>query len=79
MPTHLMLAWLMWAAVGAALVGFGARWLWESTPAAAWLTAGAVVVGALKSRLVFDRVAGRIVTRIRPRGDGRCLGGFLSL
>jgi hypothetical protein len=79
-PTHLMLAWLMWATVGAALVGFGARWLWESTPAAAaWLTAGAVAVGALKSRLVLDRVAGRIVTRIRARGDGRCLGGFLSL
>lgn len=79
-PTHLMLAWLMWAAVGAALVGFGARWLWESTPAAAaWLMVGAVAVGALKSRLVLDRVAGRIVTRIRTRGDGRCLGGFLSL
>ena len=65
---------------GAALVGFGARWLWESTPAAAaWLTAGAVAVGALKSRLVLDRVAGSIVTHIRARGDGRCLGGFLSL
>ena len=77
---HLALAWLMWAVVGAALAAVGARWTWESTPAAAaWLTVGAVAVGAAKSRLVLDRAAGRIVTRIRTRGDGRCLGGFLSL
>ena len=79
-PTHLILAWLMWAVVGTALAAVGARWTWESTPAAAaWLTAGAVAVGAAKSRLVLERAAGRIVTRIRACGNGRCLGGFLSL
>jgi len=31
-PTHLMLAWLVWAAVGATLVGFGARWLEDRHP-----------------------------------------------
>ena len=78
--THLMLAWLMWAAVGAALAGVGAWWLWEAAPGAApWIAAGALAVGAAKSRLVLDRAAARIVTRIRARGDGRCLGGFLSL
>jgi hypothetical protein len=80
LPTHLMLAWLMWVVVGATLVGVGARWLWQAAPIAApWLAAGAVAIGAIKSRLVLDRAAQRIVARIRARGDGRCIGGFLSL
>ena len=78
-PTHLMLAWLMWMTVGSALVGFGARWLWGAAPVMApWLAAGAVAVGAVKSRMVLDAVARRVVNRIHARGDGRCLGGFLS-
>jgi len=78
--THLMLAWMMWVGVGAGLAVVGARWTWESTPgAAAWLTAAAVAVGVVKSLLVLDRAARRVVDRIRARGDGRCLGGFLSL
>jgi hypothetical protein len=78
--TQLMLAWLMWAAVGSVLVGFGARWLWESAPVAApWAAAGSLVAGAVKSRLVLDAAARRVVDRICARGDGRCLGGFLSL
>lgn len=78
--THLMLAWMMWVAVGSALVGFGARWLWAAAPVAApWLAAGTVAVGAVKSRLVLDRAARRVVDRICARGNGRCLGGFLSL
>lgn len=79
MSTHLMLAWLMWAAVGAGLAGFGARWLWEAVPdLAPWIALGAVAIGVLKSRLVLDGAARRVVERIRARGDGRCLGGFLS-
>ena len=78
--TQLMLAWLMWAAVGSALAGFGIRWTWEAGPAVApWITAVAIVVGTVKSWLVLDRAAQRVVHRIRSRGDGRCLGGFLSL
>jgi len=77
--TQLILAWMMWVAVGSALVGFGSRWLWETVPVVApWIAAGAVAVGAVKSRLVLDRVARRVVDRICARGDGRCLGGFLS-
>ena len=78
--THLMLAWLMWVLVGSALACFGTRWVWMAAPNYGLLiTAGAVVIGALKSRLVLDRAARRIIQRIRARGDGRCLGGFLSL
>ncbi len=77
---HLMLAWVLWAVVGTVLAGFGARWLWQSqTPATPWLTGLAVAIGAFKARFVLDRVARKIVDRIRERGDGRCLGGFLSL
>lgn len=76
---HLVAAGVMWSVVGATLAGVGVSWTWESTPAAAaWLTAAAVAVGAAKSRLVLDHAARRIVVRISARGDGRCLGGFLS-
>jgi len=76
---HLLLAGLMWAVVGAALAGFGGRWLWQSSAAHAWWLAGsAAVVGAVKAHFVLDRAGRRIVDRIRARGDGRCLGGFLS-
>jgi len=77
---HLFLAGLMWSLVGTALVGFGGRWLWQSSNSGGWWMAGlAVLIGALKARFVLDRAALRIVDRIRVRGDGRCLGGFLSL
>jgi len=75
-----MLAWLMWAVVGTVLVSFGIRWLWWTpTPSTPWLTGLAMAIGAFKARFVLDRVAKNIVDRIRERGDGRCLGGFLSL
>ncbi len=77
--THLVLAGTMWTVVGATLTLFGGRWLWHASPRAAWwLAALALVVGVLKSRFVLDTAAGRIVSRIRLRGDGRCLGGVLS-
>jgi hypothetical protein len=77
---HLVLAGLMWTVVGAALVGFGGRWLWQlPTPSAPWLAMLAVAIGIFKSRFVLDRAARRMVDRILEHGDGRCLGGFLSL
>lgn len=77
---HLVLAGLMWTVVGAALVGFGGRWLWQlPTPTAPWLAMLAVAIGIFKSRFVLDRAARRMVDRILEHGDGRCLGGFLSL
>ena len=54
--------------------------MWMAAPRAAPLVAvGAIAIGAVKSRLVLDRAARKIIERIRVRGDGRCLGGFLSL
>jgi hypothetical protein len=79
-PTHQMVAWMMWVAVGLALFGFGAWWLWSAAPAVApWTAVGAVLAGIVKSRLVLDRVTRGVVTRIRSRGDGVSLVGFLSL
>jgi len=77
---HLFLAWLMWGVVGVLLFILGSWWLWqEPTTATPWLAAAAIGIGVLKSRFLLDRAAHRIVARIRDRGDGRCLGGFLSL
>jgi hypothetical protein len=74
-----MLAGSMWLGVGIALVVFGSRWLWAAAPVKApWIAAIAVAVGVCKSLLVLDRVVRKAVDRIRERGDGRCLGGFLS-
>ncbi len=38
----------------------------------------ALLTGALKGLFVLRRSADAIVSRIRTRGDGKCLGGFLS-
>lgn len=77
---HLLLAGAMWTVVGTGLAVVGGRWLWRSPSAAApWLAAAAVVIGVAKARWVLDRAAAKIVDRIRSRGDGRCVGGFLSL
>ena len=77
---HLVLAGLMWSVVGAALAVVGGYWLWRSpSPAAPWLAAAAAMIGIAKAHWVLDRTAHRIVDRIRARGDGRCVGGFLSL
>ena len=77
---HLFLAALMWTAVGALLSVFGTRWLYSGIPRrpAVWVAA-AVALGIVKARFALDRAARRIVERIRVRGDGRCIGGFLSL
>jgi hypothetical protein len=76
---HLLLAALMWTVVGALLLFFGVRWVLASRTAhAAWLLAAAGVAGVLKGELVLRRAARRMIERIRARGDGRCVGGFLS-
>ena len=75
---HLLLAGLMWTVVGTALAGVGARWLWRSPSWTAPLLVISVVIGAIKARFILDRAARTIVERIRSRGDGRCVGGFMS-
>ena len=76
---HLFLAALLWTAVGAMLLLFGARWsLAADFPYMPAVLALAVVAGAFKSEYVLARAARRAIERIHTRGDGRCIGGFLS-
>ena len=77
---HLLLAAIMWTVVGSGLLFFGIRWL-QGAPAewVWWLLGGAVLVGLAKGHFMLEPAARRIVARIRARGDGRCIGGFLSL
>jgi hypothetical protein len=79
--TQLLLAAGLWTAVGTLLIGFGTRWTLAALgPRSGWpLVALAVGAGLLKGRFILDRTAVRIADRIALRGDGRCLGGFLSL
>lgn len=77
---HLLLAGAMWSAVGTALLTVGFRWsLHVPTLLVGLLLAVAVAAGVAKSRFLLDRAARRIADRITARGDGRCVGGFLSL
>jgi hypothetical protein len=77
--THLLAAALLWSLVGTGLIAVGVHWVMASHAHHALLVlplAGGI--GWLKARLFLDRTARRIVRRIEERGDGRCLGGFLS-
>lgn len=76
---HLLLAAMMWTTVGALLLYFGLRWTFATRTPGVWLFAvAAVAVGLLKGWFVLDRTAVRMIGRIQARGDGRCIGGFLS-
>jgi hypothetical protein len=76
---QILIAALMWTLAGACLCIAGAVWAlgahWRHAIAA---LAIAAIVGALKARFFLDKTARRIVRRIAERGDGRCVGGFLS-
>ena len=78
--TQVLLAAALWTIVGSFLLGFGARWTLEAFGVGAGALAVALGIGAglLKGRFVLDKAAGRIADRIAARGDGRCVGGFLS-
>lgn len=78
--THLLLAALLWIGVGTMLSWWAADWLLSLQERYKWFLIGAaLVLGILKARFVLTRIAGGIVRRIEMRGDGRCLGGFLSV
>ncbi len=44
-----------------------------------WWLIVATLIGVLKGRLIFDKTAVRVISRILSREGDRCLGGFLSL
>jgi hypothetical protein len=76
---HLLLAGLLWTVVGAMLLFFGARWaVAANVPYMPAILLLAVVAGVLKAEYVLARTARRAIDRILARGDGRCIGGFLS-
>ena len=78
---QVLLAAAMWTAVGGGLLFFGAHWITGGrlTIAGVALLLGGVGAGLVKSRLVLDRTAAKILSRIASRGEGRCVGGFLSV
>ena len=77
---HLLLAAIMWTVVGMLLAFFGGRWVLSgASPYAEILLGVAVAAGLLKARYVLSHTARHTIERIRSRGDGRCIGGFLSV
>jgi len=77
--THVLLAAVTWTVVGSVLATFGVVWaLGSPLPYGAALLAVAIAAGMGKAWFVLRPAADRIVARIWARGDGRCLGGFVS-
>jgi len=81
MRTRLAAAAALWTTVGSVLALVGVRWvLTARSPVAVQILVlvTAVVIGLIKSRIVFRRTAARITARLLRQGNSRCLGGFLS-
>jgi hypothetical protein len=76
---QLLLAGLIWSAVGVGLICVGTYWVVSSSGNIIGLLAISLCLGFGKSLLILDRVANRIVKRIELRGEGRCLASFYSL
>lgn len=78
--THLFSAALLWTVVGSGLSVAGIAWCFGSAlPWALFLAGAGVAAGLVKGRYVLRTMAERNAARIIDRGDGHCLGGFLSL
>lgn len=70
----------MWTVVGAALLSLGVDWVLHGFGRLGLAFIVLFVgLGALQARYILDGVADKAVRRIEERGDGRCLGGFLSV
>ncbi len=76
---HLLLAALMWTGVGLGLSLAGIGWCLGAPKFWPFPLLGAgLALGLVKGRIALERTARRSSTRIARRGDGKCLGGFLS-
>jgi hypothetical protein len=78
--TRLLTAAMVWSAVGLFLALKGVYLFREGS----WgivlaVVVGGVVLGMLKSRLILDRVAGRIILHIGAKPSRACLGGLFSI
>lgn len=77
--SQLLLAAVMWSTVGVLLFYFGVCWTWaQPSYHPLVLSLAATTSGLIKARFVLRRVSRRLVHRIEARGDGYCVGGFLS-
>jgi hypothetical protein len=77
---HLFSAAIMWTVVGLGLAAAGMVWCFGSAlPWSLVLAAAGVAAGLAKGRFLIRTMAERNAARIITRGDGRCLGGFLSV
>ncbi|TAL17006.1 hypothetical protein EPN96_07465 [bacterium] len=76
---HLFLASLLWSAVGVFLLYRGGAALLElSMPEGAAALGAGVLLGWFKGAKVLRPAAKKSAARIIKRGDGKCVGGFLS-
>jgi len=78
--TRLLTAALVWSAVGIFLSMKGVHLFREGT----WglmlaVVAAGGILGLFKSRLILDRVAGRIILHIGGKPSRACLGGLFSV
>ncbi len=77
---HLLVAASVWTIVGSLLAFFGIRWLVaDGRGLILALMPVAVVVGLAKGHYVLPLTSTRVTDRIQARGDGRCIGSFLSV
>ncbi len=76
---HLLLSAAIWSAVGLMLLGKGLYRARGGTTFIVLLATAGLVAGALKSRYVLDRAAGRTIARIHTLEEGTWLGAVYSM
>jgi len=77
---HLVAAAGLWTVVGLGLAAAGLVWCFgPPLPWSVVLAAAGLAAGLVKGRYVIRRMAEKNAARIIARGDGHCLGGFLSV
>ena len=77
---HVFLVTLMWTIVGLFLFVRGVGNMMSLLgPVNPWWLVVTAFIGVLKGRLIFDKTAERVISRILSREGDRCLGGLLSL
>ena len=74
--TQLFLAAVLWSVVGAGLMIRGGVWLKQDGGYALYIPA--MIVGVVKSFMILDTAAEKILTRILQREEYSCLGGVYS-
>lgn len=74
--TRIFVAALLWSGIGGMLLTRGVLAV-SGSGREGWLVA-AVILGAIKSRLVLDRLVRRNMARLHSLDGARCLGGVYS-